>query len=176
MDKALIVIDMQFDFVRGALKNAAAEAVVKNVVERINRAKADGEWIAYTLDTHGEDYLRTQEGARLPVPHCVKGTEGHALICEVAKALPPNAVAFEKDTFGSVVLAELLPSSIKHVELIGVCTDICVISNAMLIKAHRPDVAVAVNAACCAGVTLEGHKTALDAMRNCQVDIIHGNE
>lgn len=168
--KALIVIDMQRDFIDGSLGTAEAAALVPRVAERIRNAGAD--WVAVTLDTHGADYTDTQEGQRLPVPHCVKGTPGWALHPAVEAALPKGAERFEKGAFGSVALMEALPAEVCEVELMGLCTDICVISNAMLLKAHRPEVRVCVRADCCAGVTQESHATALAAMRGCQIDIV----
>lgn len=173
MKRALIVIDMQKDFVDGALGSREAEAILPAVCERISQAVAEGDWVAYTMDTHGEDYLATQEGERLPVPHCVEGTAGWELHAGVRAALPRGAAEFRKGTFGSVRLAEELPGDIQYAELIGLCTDICVISNAMLLKAFRPELRIGVNAACCAGVTPQSHETALCAMQGCQIDIFN---
>ena len=168
----LIVIDMQNDFVTGALGTAEAQAIVPHVNAKIAAADA----VVYTLDTHGEDYLATQEGKRLPVPHCIRGTWGHAL----ADGLTVRAEAgrIEKPTFGSTALGELVRSrfaagEIDRVELVGLCTDICVISNAMIAKAFLPEVPVTVDAACCAGVTPESHRNALNAMKMCQVRIVN---
>ena len=167
----LIVIDMQNDFVTGALGTAEAQAIVPHVNAKIAAADA----VVYTLDTHGEDYLATQEGKRLPVPHCIRGTWGHAL----ADGLTVRAEAgrIEKPTFGSTALGELVRSrfaagEIDRVELVGLCTDICVISNAMLIKAAVPDTSIQVDGSCCAGVTPQSHHNALSAMGMCHIDIV----
>ena len=167
----LIVVDMQNDFVTGALGTAEAQAIVPHVNAKIAAADA----VVYTLDTHGEDYLATQEGKRLPVPHCIRGTWGHAL----ADGLTVRAEAgrIEKPTFGSTALGELVRSrfaagEIDRVELVGLCTDICVITNAMMAKGALPEVPLFVRADCCAGVTPESHETALSAMRMCQILIL----
>ena len=155
----LIVVDMQNDFVTGALGTAEAQAIVPHVNAKIAAADA----VVYTLDTHGEDYLATQEGKRLPVPHCIRGTWGHAL----ADGLTVRAEAgrIEKPTFAA--------GEIDRVELVGLCTDICVISNALLCKAFCPELPVSVDAACCAGVTPENHRNALSAMQCCQIDVLN---
>lgn len=165
--KLLVVIDMQNDFITGVLGNDECKAVVSNVVKKVEATDAD---IVYTLDTHNDNYLETQEGKKLPVPHCIRGTEGWQLIPELKNI---NAVrGFEKNVFGSIELAEWIKENgYTDVELIGVCTDICVISNAMTIRAVNPETQISVDAACCAGVTPQSHKTALDAMRACQVNI-----
>ena len=165
----LIVIDMQNDFIDGSLANKEAQAIVPAVVERIRRHHGP---IYYTLDTHDSDYLQTQEGHYLPVEHCIKGTVGWELNPEIAKVLTMHgAKAFEKNTFGATMLAHALARAnmekpFTSITIIGVCTDICVISNAMIAKA--------INADLCAGVTPESHQTALDAMAACQMAIIHG--
>ena len=165
--KLLAVIDMQNDFITGVLGNAQCRSVVSNVVKKVNHTDAD---IVYTLDTHGEDYPDTQEGRKLPVKHCIKGTPGWELIPELEHI--QEKTHFEKNTFGSTQLAEWIrKQGYTEVELIGVCTDICVISNAMTIKAFNPEVEISVDAGCCAGVTPQSHKTALDAMKGCQIRI-----
>ena len=166
----LIVVDMQNDFVTGALGTAEAQAIVPHVNAKIAAADA----VVYTLDTHGEDYLATQEGKRLPVPHCIKGTKGWE-ICPQLEALR-EAEAIDKVTFGSEKLGELLQEEnrkeqIEDITLVGLCTDICVISNALLLKAFLPETPIIVDASCCAGVTPKSHETALDAMRMCQINI-----
>ena len=167
----LIVVDMQNDFIDGALGTAEAQAIVENVAEKIKGF--DGK-VIFTRDTHGEDYMETQEGANLPVPHCIKGTAGWEIRAELEALRKEPAV--DKPTFGSVELAHLLAKEnaaepIGSVTLIGLCTDICVISNAMIIKATMPEVPVIVDAACCAGVTPKSHKNALEAMKMCQIKI-----
>jgi len=178
MKKVLIVIDMQNDFISGALGSKEAQAIEVNVVEKI--LNFDGA-IYFTLDTHEEDYLNTQEGVRLPVKHCVAGSEGWTPTAAVWMALMEKKVADEahmlcKETFGSrdlpFRLYDDLGRDIDEIQLIGVCTDICVISNALLLKAFFPEARIAVDSSCCAGVTPESHENALNAMRACQIDIL----
>lgn len=175
-NKYLIVIDMQNDFVDGALGTPEAQAIADAVVEE---AKSFDGTVAFTLDTHGEDYLSSQEGANLPVPHCIKGTPGWQLIPALdSVAHERNARIFEKPTFGSTDLAAWLQAEnaanpIESIELVGVCTDICVVSNALLIKAVLPEVALVVDAALCAGVTPAAHEAALATMRSCQVQVLN---
>ena len=170
----LIVIDMQNDFIDGSLANKEAQAIVPAVVERIRRHHGP---IYYTLDTHDSDYLQTQEGHYLPVEHCIKGTVGWELNPEIAKVLTMHgAKAFEKNTFGATMLAHALARAnmekpFTSITIIGVCTDICVISNALLAKASLPEVPIIVDAKCCAGVTPESHENALKAMEACQIQI-----
>ena len=168
--KLLVVIDMQNDFVTGVLGTKEAQEILPLVNEKIAQAQR----VIYTLDTHGEDYLSTQEGRKLPVPHCIRGTWGHALADGLL--VKDGSEKIEKPTFGSVTLGEtvrgmLERGEIDSVELIGVCTDICVISNAMLLKAYCTELPVSVDASCCAGVTPQSHETALNAMRACQIAI-----
>ncbi len=168
MKRLLVVVDMQKDFIDGALGTSEAQKIVGNVKEKIENYDGD---VVFTLDTHSEIYLSTQEGKNLPVEHCIKGTSGWELD-ENLKELAQGRQIFEKPTFGSVELAEYVVSKeYTEVELIGLCTDICVISNAMLIKAFLPEVKVAVDASCCAGVTPESHNNALSAMAMCQIEI-----
>ncbi len=167
--KYLIVVDMQNDFVTGALGSDAAKAIVANVVEKVK--KFDGT-VVFTKDTHNERYLKTQEGKNLPVVHCVKGTFGHE-ICDELKSYVKTVV--EKGTFGSLDLPDVIKkcrARVEEIQLCGLCTDICVISNAMILKAAFPETPIKVDAACCAGVTEESHKTALNAMRAVQIEII----
>ncbi len=169
----LAVIDMQNDFIDGALGTKEAEAIVEKVAACIR--DFDGEVIC-TRDTHYEGYLDTQEGKKLPVPHCIKDTEGWQISEQVSRACGEEAKIFDKPAFGSVELAEYLKkmTDLKSVTLIGLCTDICVISNALVIKAFLPEVTVRVKADCCAGVTPQSHKNALEAMKMCQVEIVDG--
>lgn len=175
-NKYLIVIDMQNDFVDGALGTPEAQAIADAVVEE---AKSFDGTVAFTLDTHGEDYLTSQEGANLPVLHCIKGTPGWQLIPALdSVAHERNARLFEKPTFGSTDLAAWLQAEnatnpIESIELVGVCTDICVVSNALLIKAVLPEVPLVVDAALCAGVTPAAHEAALATMRSCQVQVLN---
>lgn len=171
MQDILIVVDMQNDFISGALGTAEAQAIVPKVVEKV---KGFTGRVIFTRDTHFENYLSTQEGRNLPVPHCIKGSDGWQICAELAPLCTEPPV--DKPTFGSYTLAELLATAnirepIGSITLVGLCTDICVIANAMVIKAFLPEVTVKVDAAFCAGVTPESHKTALDAMRPCQIII-----
>lgn len=164
----LAVIDMQNDFIDGALGTAEAQAIVDKVAEVIR--SFDGE-VVYTRDTHSVDYLNTQEGKKLPVPHCIKGTQGWE-ICDQLKVLQSEDTRiFDKKVFGSVELAKYLTSvqGLTGVTLVGLCTDICVIANAMVIRAFLPEVEVRVLADACAGVTVQSHFNALEAMKMCQV-------
>ena len=169
MKKILIVVDMQKDFVDGALGTKEAVAIVDAVVEKVKNF--DGE-VIFTRDTHFENYMETQEGKNLPVPHCIRGTKGWELNPEI-EALRKEE-AFDKPSFGSMELGAYLKEqeNVESVEFIGLCTDICVISNVMITKAALPEVPVIVDASCCAGVTPESHKNALEAMKMCQVKII----
>ena len=173
--KVLVVIDMQKDFTTGALGNPETAAVVPNVaayIEKFRKENKDGKIIA-TLDTHTEDYMNTQEGRNLPVPHCIRGTEGWKLEDAVENAIGEEAIKLEKVTFGAVDIPFAIgrDENIDEIQLIGVCTDICVISNAMILKAAFPEVPIKIIADCCAGVTPESHNNALNAMKMCQMEI-----
>jgi len=168
--KYLIVVDMQNDFITGSLGTKEAEAILPKVIEKVKSFDCT---VIYTKDTHREDYLSTQEGKNLPVEHCMEGTWGWMLADEL-ETLSRNHKVFHKPTFGSVELAEFLAEenkreTLEEIELCGLCTDICVISNAFVIKAKLTEVPVAVDASCCAGVTPESHINALSAMKMCQV-------
>jgi len=172
----LVVVDMQNDFVNGALGTQEAVEIVPYVVGRVVDGLNRGEKIIFTRDTHETGYMETQEGRNLPVPHCIRGTEGWEIIPQLTEDVQ---TVLDKPTFGSRELGELLAAenekeSIGKITLIGLCTDICVISNAMLIKAFLPEVEIAVDAKCCAGVTPESHKNALEAMKICQISIENG--
>ena len=172
MKKVLVVVDMQKDFVDGALGTKEAVAIVDAVVEKVKTF--DGE-VIFTRDTHFDNYMETQEGANLPVPHCVKNTEGWDLIPELkAFCEEMKCKVYDKPTFGSTELAADLKAlydagELESVELIGICTDICVVSNALLIKAFMTELPVSLDSSCCAGVTPEKHEAALETMRSCQV-------
>ena len=173
MKQFLIVVDMQKDFVDGALGTKEAVAIVPKVAEKIRGF--DGE-IFVTYDTHFENYMDTAEGKKLPVPHCIKGTDGWQLDKAVAAALEGKTCkVVEKLTFGSVELPRMLKLAAGEepfsVELIGLCTDICVVSNALVLKANFPEVPISVDSACCAGVTPETHQAALSTMACCQIEI-----
>ena len=169
--KALICVDMQNDFIDGALGTKEAEAIVPFVKEKLRKARQEDTEVIFTRDTHFEDYLTTQEGKKLPVEHCIKNTEGWEISRELEVL---DSVIFDKITFGSVELPEYLKKikDLEAVELIGLCTDICVISNAMLIKVVFPEITVRVDSSCCAGVTPESHENALNAMKMCQIEVI----
>ena len=166
----LVVVDMQKDFIDGALGTKEAVAIVSNVEEKIRTF--DGE-VIFTRDMHFDNYSETQEGKNLPVPHCIKETEGWQIDGKLEQLRTPGMKVFDKLTFGSVELAEYLKENkeLESVTLIGLCTDICVISNALLIKAFLPEVKITVDEKCCAGVTPESHKNALEAMKMCQIAI-----
>ena len=178
MKKVLIVVDMQNDFITGSLGTQEAEAIVGSVVEKIKTYKEQGHQIIYTRDTHDETYLTTHEGQKLPVVHCIKGSLGWQLHPEIEKTLTHKEQVYDKGTFGSVELGEKIKDFSRQVsdlqiELVGVCTDICVISNALLLKAYVPECKISVDAKCCAGVTPESHNNALKAMKMCQIDILN---
>ncbi len=165
MKKTLIVVDMQNDFIDMALGTKEAVAIVPNVKAKIEEYEKNGDEIIYTRDTHVENYLETPEGKKLPVPHCIKGTKGW----EIADGLYiEGKKIIDKPTFG---WKHWETESLEDVEIIGLCTDICVVSNALIIKATFPDANVSVNASCCAGVTPETHRAALETMKMCQIDV-----
>lgn len=167
--RILIVVDMQKDFIDGALGTPEAVAIVPSVIEKIKEYELSGDMIIYTKDTHREDYLTTREGRKLPVPHCIKGTPGHDIPPEIQRG---HDLVFEKLTFGSFELIEYLKEiEFDEVELIGLCTDICVVSNALLVKAYFPEKEVSVDSACCAGVTPDTHTAALTTMAMCQITV-----
>ena len=172
MRKILVVVDMQNDFIDGALGTPEALAIVDNVKAKIK--EYDKQDIFVTMDTHAPDYLNTQEGKNLPVEHCIKGTEGWLVRSDVAGLLN-GANVYEKPTFGSVRLARDLAAIAAEqeteIEIIGLCTDICVVSNALLLKAVMPEVPISVDPACCAGVTPGSHEAALKTMQMCQIKI-----
>ncbi len=171
--KCLIVVDYQVDFVSGTLGNAAAAALDGAIAARIRQAREAGWDVIFTLDTHEADYLSTREGRYLPVPHCIRGTQGHGLYGETAKERCPEDAVFCKETFGSKELfAHLLEKGYSRIELCGVVTNICVISNAVLAKTALPQADVAVNAALCASNDPALHHKALEIMASFQIDII----
>ena len=171
MQKILVVVDMQNDFIDGSLGTKEAVEIVPSVKEKIENF--DGK-VIFTRDTHFDNYLETQEGTLLPVKHCIKDTNGWQIHPELDALRVSEAV--DKPTFGSVILGKKLVEenereTIESVTLIGLCTDICVISNALLIKAFLPEVPIIIDAKCCAGVTPDSHKNALNAMKACQIKI-----
>jgi nicotinamidase-related amidase len=174
MKHVLIVVDIQKDFVDGALGTAEAVAMIPNAVKKIR--EFDGE-IFVTYDTHFEDYMNTAEGGKLPVPHCIKGTEGWELDKNIAAALEgKDFTSVEKLTFGSVDLPALVSEAVGEedfdITLIGLCTDICVVSNALILKASFPEREIYVNSSACAGVTVDSHEAALTTMKMCQINVI----
>lgn len=173
MKNVLIVVDMQKDFVDGALGTQEAVAIVDNVVKKI---ESFNEEIIVTYDTHQPDYMETREGKYLPVPHCIENTQGWKLDEKVEKSLEGKDVKrLYKPTFGSVELVKLFENCNQtetEVTLIGLCTDICVVSNAMLLKAYYPEMNITIDAHCCAGVTPESHQAALTTMKMCQMNVI----
>ena len=178
MKKLLIVVDMQKDFISGSLGTPEAQAIVPAVVEKIKTF--DGV-VTATLDTHSQNYLETQEGRKLPVKHCIIGTDGYDVHPDVAAALiKRNAMPFPKPTFGCIDLVEYIrdyslnfgpDNDFESIELVGLCTDICVVSNALLLKAFFPELSISVDASCCAGVTPETHQAALTTMKMCQIEV-----
>lgn len=178
MQKILVVVDMQNDFIDGALGTEQALGTVENVVRKIERFAKEGAAVFATRDTHGEDYLETSEGRHLPVPHCVRGTKGWEIRPEIARALEQaGAEIIDKPTFGSLALARRLERLAGErqreleIELAGLCTDICVVSNALLLKATLPEAVIRVDPACTAGVTPESHQAALLTMKMCQIEL-----
>ena len=174
--KIMVAVDLQNDFIDGALGTKEAEAIVPAAAARIREWREAGADIFATLDTHEANYAETQEGKRLPVPHCIRGTEGWQLNPVIREALG-DCTLVEKPSFGSIRLPELIREKIGDgkgatIELIGLCTDICVVSNALLLKAAFPEATIQVSSACCAGVTPEKHKAALETMASCQIEIL----
>lgn len=176
MRKILIVIDMQNDFIDGSLGTAEAEAIVEIVKTKIQTYPAEN--IIATMDTHETNYLKTQEGKNLPVEHCIRGSHGWEIRADIKELLKGTKI-YEKPTFGSVELARDLQTLSEkeelELELIGLCTDICVVSNALLLKAFMPEVKITVDVSCCAGVTPEKHEAALKTMTSCQIEINKDN-
>lgn len=169
MKRLLVVVDMQKDFIDGSLGTKEAQAIVPKVAEKIREYQAAGDEVVFTLDTHEENYPDTQEGKKLPVIHCIKNTAGW----ELDQALREfKGKRFEKPSFGSKELAAwVAEEGFDGIELIGLCTDICVISNALLLKAYLPEAEITVDGSCCAGVTPQSHTNALEAMKMCQIQV-----
>ena len=175
MAKALIIIDMQNDFVHGLLGTNEAKAMLPRLVKKLEAIVAEGAVdLIFTQDTHAENYLDTQEGKNLPVEHCIKKTQGWQIVPELQKFIPRAKAVIEKKAFGSTRLPSLL-KPYEVVEFAGVCTDICVVSNALLIKAFYPEQRIQIDAACCAGSSPDAHQKALDVMKNCQCKIINAD-
>ena len=166
MKKTLIVVDMQNDFIDGALGTKEAQAIVPNVKKKIAEYKARGDRVIFTRDTHLSNYLETNEGKHLPVPHCIRDTHGWQITDELDSV---GCRRVDKYTFGYTGWACM---DFEQVELVGLCTDICVVSNALILKALFPHIEITVDASCCAGVTPESHKAALTTMKMCQINVI----
>ncbi|MCL2337832.1 MAG: cysteine hydrolase [Firmicutes bacterium] len=174
MKKLLIVVDMQNDFITGSLGSAQAQRILPHVQAKIAAYKQNGHQILFTRDTHDDNYLMTQEGKYLPVVHCVAGAEGHLIAAELDTG---DCEVFDKPTFGSLDLArQVAAGGFDEVELCGLCTDICVVSNALILKAQLPETKISVDARCCAGVTEESHQAALLTMKMCQVNVTYNKE
>lgn len=175
MNKMLIVIDMQNDFIYDALENNEGKMIVENVKNKIKKYKENKDIVVFTKDTHNQDYLKTLEGKKLPVSHCIKGTLGWEIINEL-KEFENDSVIIEKNTFGYNKWDSLLnelekTNNIVEIELCGVCTDICVVSNALIIRGARPNTIISVDKSCTAGTTIENYNSALKVMSSCQIDI-----
>ena len=173
MRKILLVIDMQNDFIDGSLGTNEAVKVVDNVINKIKKYPSEN--VFATKDTHEENYLATREGMHLPVEHCIRGTDGWDINSEIKKLITASNI-FEKGTFGSVKLVEkireIAATEDISIEIVGLCTDICVVSNALLIKAYLPEIDITVDSSCCAGVTPTKHEASLETMRSCQINVI----
>jgi nicotinamidase-related amidase len=168
--KVLIVIDMQNDFIDGSLGTKEALAIVDKVADKIKMARDAGQMVIFTRDTHHQNYLETQEGKNLPVVHCVEGSHGWQISSRLEVG---ESVVFNKPSFGSMELADYVSKiqNLEEIELVGLCTGICVISNAFILKAKMPEVKISVDAGCCACVSPESHKTALASMKLCQINV-----
>lgn len=179
MSKMLVVVDVQNDFVDGALGTPEAVSIIPNIVNKINGLGSE-DVIIFTRDTHdAKKYLNTQEGKNLPVFHCVKNTTGWQINSDVENAAeksPAKVIHRDKSSFGSTELVDdinmLYSASTSEIEVVGLCTDICVISNALIIKAFFPEDKITIDSSCCAGVTPEKHEAALETMRSCQINVI----
>lgn len=172
MSKTLIVVDMQNDFIDGSLGTKEAQAIVSNVAKKIKEYKDAGKQVIFTRDTHPENYLETYEGKHLPVAHCVKNTIGWQISDKLDFDIE-NDILIDKPTFGWTHWNDLIFED--EIELVGLCTDICVVSNALILKATFPNADITVDASCCAGVTPETHKAALETMKMCQIEVIGEN-
>lgn len=174
--KLLVVVDMQNDFISGALGTPEAQAIVPNVASKVQKYKEDGEYIIYTADTHFDGYLNTQEGKNLPVPHCIHNTHGWQIADGV---YVNNAPIVKKFTFGSqelpdriYALEQYTDKHVESIEVVGLCTSICVISNALILKSCFPEIPLIVDSKCCACVSPETHNAALLAMKTCQIEVV----
>ena len=167
--KILIVVDMQYDFFDGSLGTNEAQSIVPHVINKIKKYEDNNDLVIFTKDTHYYNYMDTMEGKKLPVKHCIKGTHGHYIPDEI---LRNHKLIIEKETFGSKDLIDyLLKLNFEEIELVGLCTDICVISNALLIKTFFPEIKISVDSSCCAGVTPISHNEALNTMKMCHIEV-----
>ena len=167
--KILIVVDMQNDFIDGSLGTKEAQSIVPHVIDKIKKYEDNNDLVIFTKDTHYYNYMDTMEGKNLPVKHCIKGTHGHYIPDEI---LRNHKLIIEKETFGSKDLIDyLLKLNFEEIELVGLCTDICVISNALLIKTFFPEIKISVDSSCCAGVTPISHNEALNTMKKCHIEV-----
>lgn len=186
--RVLVMVDVQKDFVSGALGSLAAKAIIPHMAERVKEYSDGGTLILFTKDTHDADYFKTLEGQNLPFMHCVEGTPGWSLVKEISTLADgySNFLLYSdsdvvrsrvlKNTFGSVKLCEILKKyeeDITEVVFMGFCTDICVISNALMARSYLPNTRIVVDASCCVGTTIDRHLAALEVMKSCQIDVIH---
>lgn len=177
MKAALIVIDMQNDFIAGELGSPEARAIVPGVVQKIEMYERHGGDILLTLDTHEDDYLETEEGKKLPVEHCINGTEGWLLAPEISNVVNRcESTIISKVGFGFMGWPQFIDKNIEYIEIVGVCTDICVITNALLLKTFYPKTEIIVDASCCAGTTPDAHRAAIRVMENCLINVINQAE
>ena len=186
--RVLIVVDMQNDFITGSLGSPEAQAIVPVMTERLREYEDGNTLVLFTKDTHYSDYLITQEGSNLPVEHCIKGTPGWSIVKEISSFVDHgNFMTYSakdiikgrvcKESFGSIRLAEIVENiaaneGVEEIVMMGVCTDVCVVSNALMLKAYCPEIKITVDASCCAGVTPEKHQAALETMKSCQINVI----
>ena len=173
MSKVLIVVDYQVDFVNGALGFEGAELLEPIIIDKIEKCRFDGGKVIFTLDTHSEDYLNTAEGKKLPVVHCVDGSEGHGLFGQLSEYVLKDDIVIKKPSFGSLELADILrENNFDEVELCGLVTDICVVSNAIIAKAALPESRVVVDSSACASFDKSAHEAALKVMKSVQIDVL----
>lgn len=167
--KVLIVVDMQKDFITGPLGTPEAQAIVPNVAAKIRQYKEDEDFVVYTIDSHSDDYLNTNEGKHLPIKHCIVGTDGWMIPAEIDFLDTSHII---KPSFGYDKWKEFFGDEfVEEIELVGLCTDICVVSNALILKALFPEIRISVDASCCAGTTPLNHKAALTVMKSCQIEV-----
>lgn len=171
--KALVVVDYQVDFVNGALGFEGAELLEDIIIDKIEKCRSEGGKVIFTLDTHSENYLETAEGKKLPVVHCVDGTEGHELFGQLPEYVLKEDIVIKKPSFGSLELAEILKeNNFEEVELCGLVTDICVVSNAVLAKTALPESRIVVDSSACASFDKSAHEAALKVMKSVQIDVL----